>query len=92
MATPPEWSLALNELDAALDAMAVDESPKVPARLAFRVRHAERRFEGIDVLLQRPAPIEFPASFNAGKPAGPEAACATVDEAVQAFQPGKSGR
>ena len=53
VATPPEWSLALNELDAALDAMAVDESPKVPARLAFRVRHAERRFEGIDVLLQR---------------------------------------
>jgi superfamily II DNA or RNA helicase len=49
----PEWSLALNELDAALEAMAVDESPTAPARLAFRVRHAGRKFEGIDVLLQK---------------------------------------
>jgi hypothetical protein len=51
--TPPEWSLALDELDAALEAMTVDDSPMAPARLAFRVRHAGRRFEGIDVLLQR---------------------------------------
>ncbi len=53
VAAPPAWELALHDLDAALDAMSADESPRAPARLAFRVRHAGRKFEGIDVLLQR---------------------------------------
>lgn len=50
---PPAWSLALHELDMTLDALAVDDVSRMPARLTFRVRHAGRRFEGIDVLLQR---------------------------------------
>ena len=53
VALSTEWELALGDLDAALDAMSADESPRAPARLAFRVRHAGRKFEGIDVLLQR---------------------------------------
>ncbi len=53
VAISTEWELALGDLDAALDAMSADESPRAPARLAFRVRHAGRKFDGIDVLLQR---------------------------------------
>lgn len=49
---PPAWSLALHALDMTLDALALDEVSRRSARLAFRVRHAGRRFEGIDVLLQ----------------------------------------
>jgi superfamily II DNA or RNA helicase len=49
----PAWSLALRELDAALEAIETGASPKTPARLAFRVRHQERKVEGIDTLLQR---------------------------------------
>ena len=47
------WELALCELDAVLDTMAADASSLSPARLAFRVHHAGRKFAGIDVLLQR---------------------------------------
>jgi len=43
----------LRELDEVLEAIEGEEPAKAPARLAFRVRHAGRRFEGIDVLLQR---------------------------------------
>lgn len=50
----PPWSLTLCELDEALESMSADESQRTPARLAFRVRHSGRRFEGIEVLLQRP--------------------------------------
>ena len=53
VAISTEWEIALGDLDAALDAMSADESPRAPARLAFRVRHAGRKFDGVDVLLQR---------------------------------------
>ena len=53
VAPPAAWELALRDLDTALDAMSADESPRAPARLAFRVRRAGRKFEGIDTLLQR---------------------------------------
>lgn len=51
---PPEtWRLALQEFDAALDELSPDESIRASARLAFRVRHQGRRFEGLDVYVQR---------------------------------------
>jgi hypothetical protein len=49
VALPSAWQLALREFDAVMSG----ESPRVPARLAFRVRHSGRRFEAIEVLLQR---------------------------------------
>ena len=51
--TPPAWSLVLREIGEALDAIVSEESAKAPARLAFRIRHSSRRFEAIEVLLQR---------------------------------------
>lgn len=50
--SPPAWALAFQELDDAIRSIAA-ESPSASGRLAFRIHHAERRFEGIDVLLQR---------------------------------------
>ena len=47
------WALALQELGAELEAIAAETSTRTPARLAFRVRNSGRRFEGIDVMLQR---------------------------------------
>ena len=48
----PAWALALQEFDGAFAALGA-ESPRAPARLAFRVRHEGRRLAGIEVLLQR---------------------------------------
>jgi len=50
---PPAWSLALQELDAALDAMALEQSPRAPARLAFRIRNTARKLDAIEPLFQR---------------------------------------
>ncbi len=74
--TTPAWELALQDLDAVLDAMSADESPTAPARLAFRVRHAGRRFDGIDVLLQRQ---RRSGRFSAGQLADAEALLAAAD-------------
>lgn len=49
----PTWSLALQELDEALDAMTAEGSPRATARLAFRVQHTGHKFDGLEPLLQR---------------------------------------
>ena len=76
VATHHAWELALQDLDAALDAMSAEESSRAPARLAFRVRHAGRKFEGIEVLLQRQ---QRSGRFSVGQVAEPGEVLAAAD-------------